>query len=636
MGRSATGGRSLSGGFAVSSRDAALIARRAILATWILAAGCATSDHRTSPSADANSETDATSPATVDAATSQEVMDGGVAAMDAGEVSWPEPKEQDANSDVQAPAFDAAVSTMDAASDSQLDPETAPTPECSWVDTGVAVIESHADIERLRGCSELTSSVVILGSSLEDLKGLEGLRVIRGFLLIAPNLDIAKMVGGDDLSHTGGEITADLSSAPTGALRSLAGLEGLQSVARLELIGLDVPNLHGLSSLQSAPEIHIRHMNKLQNLTGLEQLRALRSITLSQLPISNLGGLDNVETIQRITVSSCDELRDLSGAIKLTYIDTIWLKNNHALKAVSGLALSMAPDRIMITDSPILDDITALLPADASLVTVVDLRQLPALRDLSALSHLSRINYILSIQECDGLKDLSGLEQVTFMGGLWIERCANLQSLNGLGALEKVGDRFFLIDLQALVSLEGLERATSLRQIVIDNCGALTSLAGLDTLEDGMLELNRSSLKTLESLAPAKLSEVSIRDNPLLESLEGIVSEQLLDLTIAHNDSLQHMNGLETLASIGRLVIDNNAALVDLQGLEHLTTATKLQVTTNTSLANLQSLGALTSASELAFDGNGKLPQCEVAQLASRLSLPEPAGVNDPTGICTP
>lgn len=128
--------------------------------------------------------------------------------------------------------------------------------------------------------------------------------------------------------------------------------------------------------------------------------------------------------------------------------------------------------------------------------------------DIEALADVDEIEE-LRIEESD-LRDLRGFECVTRLGDLYIERNAELESLDGFdGLVETVGPayggsqgsagEFFIRQNSALVEVEGFE--------------ALTSV-------DGILEISgNSSLREIHGFDSVRLvrAEVAIADNPELE-----------------------------------------------------------------------------------------------------------------------
>ncbi|GLR15917.1 GEVED domain-containing protein [Portibacter lacus] len=78
--------------------------------------------------------------------------------------------------------------------------------------------------------------------------------------------------------------------------------------------------------------------------------------------------------------------------------------------------------------------------------------------------------------------------------------------------------------------------------------------------------------------------------------------------TISNNPELLNLEGLSSLASIGRLHISYNESLLSLEGLSSLTSLEQMSIISNESLFNIDAFSAISSLYYLRVTGNPKLP----------------------------
>ncbi|HKU44818.1 MAG TPA: hypothetical protein VJR89_41955, partial [Polyangiales bacterium] len=162
---------------------------------------------------------------------------------------------------------------------------------------------------------------------------------------------------------------------------------------------------------------------------------------------------------------------------------------------------------------------------------------------------------------------------------------------------------------------------------------SVEDLAALDgvvcitgSLYIGGSESELTNLVGLDSLIGVAGS-VSIAYNENLTSLDGLDALRTVgNLGIFDNDVLEDLLGLSSLTTVrGNVDIEGNALLGSVDGLEQLTSiAFKLRIANNASLlnlnglSNLEELGTLQLGTSLYIRGNAQLPQCWVWMLQQR------------------
>jgi hypothetical protein len=567
------------------------------------------------------------------------------------------------------PAFpDGGVPVFDAGSAGA--PALAGCVNGTWF--GDVIIRAAADSLQLKGCRTIDGNMTIGANYVDNLVGLEELDTIRGTLTITP----------EPFQPWSGPAP----SAPV-RLKSLAGLDRLRSVSRLELTGLPLATLKELSALQMANEISLAGLDQLQDLRGLEsvawtvltirqnaslrsldglrtpaetrevmimtnpkledlgpltQLKYVINLSLSALPaLKTLEPLAGLRVIGVLSIDNCNGLHDLTGLAGLeTLRTTLTVSQNQQLRTLNGLAVRDGVPDATLSDNPLLESIPGLGASDGTFGNV-ELTNLPALKtlaDLKGLVHGGR----LTIRGCDGLSDLSGLSQLQTIDYLELADCLGLQSFNGVDALESISDGLLIGGLPKLSSAQGFKKLTRAAAMSIGQANALQSLVGFESLTsvDALSVENNAQLQNLHGLENVStIQSVDLQNNSSLKSLEGLSAVvELQSLSVFGNVMLTSLQGLNALSTVEQMMLSSNSALTALTGLEHLiTVGSVMSIQGNSQLASLRALAALTSVGSLDISDNRRLPQCEIEWLAKQTnSFAPPLGNNGPAGMCTP
>ena len=141
------------------------------------------------------------------------------------------------------------------------------------------VIRTDADAELYSRCETVTGDLSVVGSQLEDLSALAGLRRVTGKLEIVGNSELGELSGLERLEHAGSVI---VSGNPE--LTSLRGLEGLTRVETLVLERNGLYQAAGLSNLTEVGSLVIVDNPKLNSAQGLRSLSRARSIEIRNNP----------------------------------------------------------------------------------------------------------------------------------------------------------------------------------------------------------------------------------------------------------------------------------------------------------------------------------------------------------------
>jgi len=203
---------------------------------------------------------------------------------------------------------------------------------------------SQADIDNFQtafpNCTALQGNVIINGSDITNLTGLENLTSIGGYLRIYSNDALTSLTGLDNLTSIGGY----LSIYNNTALTSLIGLEGLTSVGGMFFIGENfaLTSLTGLDYLTSIGDnLTISNSNALTNLTGLDNMTFIGGyLKISDNDaLTSLTGLDNLTSIgDFLYIDGNDALTNLAGLDNVTSIaGYLRIEDNGTLTSLTGL-----------------------------------------------------------------------------------------------------------------------------------------------------------------------------------------------------------------------------------------------------------------------------------------------------------
>lgn len=333
----------------------------------------------------------------------------------------------------------------------------------------------------------------------------------------------------------------------TGGLRIEAGLSAVELPA-LEYVGGDLTVYHGSVATVSLPELRsIGLMLKLDaamSLTAIELPKCTRVGTViirECQALTNLDGLAGIHTLNPLNLN-------LYGALSLVHnwhlanidglsgiggrVGGVGVEYCYALTSLAGLGgISIAERGFEI------DQCNALISlAGLSLTEVHSHCQIwgnAGLTSLTGLERLHRVDGTLQIENNQALGNLTGLSSLVQLGGLSVQHCESLTSLDGLAAVPAMntGGIFIkycdqLTDISALSSVQTLHG-----HLDIEVCPGLTTLAGLEELvsigSDLRLEKNYN-LETLEALSALRHIEggITLNHNHKLESLDPLLGLQ--------------------------------------------------------------------------------------------------------------
>jgi hypothetical protein len=242
------------------------------------------------------------------------------------------------------------------------------------------------------------------------------------------------------------------------------------------------------------------------------------------------------------------------------------------------------------------------------------------LGDLAGLSSISDITGDLEIRSntmLSNLDDLQGLTRI-ISGGVSISDNASIENINGLANLNAIPESLTIHGNPGLLNIDGLAR--------LDSIGDDVEIG----YNDALTTIGMSSLEYIGGF-------FTIQQNPDLVSIQGLsnlnhigqFSPSGMALTIAYNEALASLNGLQALDTIpGVTAIVGNASLINLDGLSSLKSVdgfsynAGIEITGNASLENVSGLSGIEiitggRASYLTISSNPVLTGIDLPNLQS-------------------
>jgi len=181
-----------------------------------------------------------------------------------------------------------------------------------------------------------------------------------------------------------------------------------------------------------------------------------------------------------------------------------------------------------------------------------------------------------------GANGYTNITGTIFIGQLFVN--SDISSLNSLAKLEIIGGGLNIQGYNPLTNLSGLENLTSVGAIYIQ----FSELTNLDELEN-LTSLDGGNSGGLTSFFSSNKNLTNIDGLKNLKSINSL-------LHIENNSLLTNLNGLSSLTSIGALRIENNENLNNLNGLSNLSSISNyLMIKSNSQLNSISELTNLKS-----------------------------------------
>lgn len=412
------------------------------------------------------------------------------------------------------------------------------------------------------GCTEIEGDVEIDGNSIHNLDSLSVLLSIGGNLLIETCNNLSNLNGLSNMESIAGDFLIKDNDNLT-SFEDLTNLSHIGGEFNIE-DNYHLTSLEGLSSLSSIlGNIIIEHNNSLISLTGLDNVNPA---SIHHLNITRNNSLSTCHV-----ASICGYLANPNGKVTI-YLNAEGCSSPTQIAANCGITLPCLPygDYYFFTQSEI-DNFQTYYPGCTEITGNVEISG-DDIVNLEGLNVLTSISWNFLIEDNSLLLDLTGLENLTTIGGSLV-----------------IGSGYQ--DYQALTSLSGLDNLTSIGgQLYISKNDDLTGLFASNSL--------------------ASIEELYIRNNNMLTGLTGLngINGELGNLEISNNASLLSLAGLDDITSVGYIAaIRNNNALSNIEGLGNLLSTEWLYITNNPILTDLSGLGNISITVALSISENDAL-----------------------------
>jgi hypothetical protein len=364
--------------------------------------------------------------------------------------------------------------------------------------SGTVEATTQAQIDALAGCEEIVGDLVIYGEL--DLQPLGSLRIVRGNFHLRPNDE----------------------DYPAGAA-SLQGLESLEQVSTLNLMGLSD--------------------------TDLSPLAGLTMVLLDPLSPWTEGGY--------ISIDSCNNLTDLTGLGGLREWQRLSLDGNASLSTLRGVGIPAGEASLFATNMPALRDLGALAP----------LRHMEMLRlwntGLQSLDGLElEIVRSLDLRFNSALVDLDALNSLRSVSSLALGGNAALQHLPAMPDLQRILREVIIVGNAELRSIP--QYAAGPADARLGLSGWVSSAENPDTVSNLFLFFEVGNNPKLTQLSvPSGFRRgqyIGIYDNPSLTELDMSSVEKLDMLSLRNNVALPGV-AIDALQTVDDLSVTGNTAL---------------------------------------------------------------------------
>lgn len=497
----------------------------------------------------------------------------------------------------------------------------------SVIDGSVIITNNNklTSLEGLHNLDSLGRIEISSNSTLSSLEGIRNLRYLEGSFEMYQCPKISNLSGLENLTTIG----RSLRLGSNKGLKNLGGLESLTSVGwslwihkNNQLINLDeLANItdfgQELQAINADGDITISKNYNLKDIKGLSGISNVWSVLIDKnSSLISLEGLENIDSIKGSLTIDNNGLMSLLGLDNLTSIDKdLKIENNGNLISTEALSnVSFVGDNISIISNIHLETLTGMNGLQTINGNLV-IRENKLMKSIVGMNQLKDIGGSLIIENNKDLNSLIGLQSLITIGKDLKIRNSSLSNFMDIGTLSTLGGRLEIRSNFQLKDLSGFGHLYQTTGISIHGNPALQNLKGLHNLAKSFgsvyVSVNDSlrNLMGLNSLKSVDGSTIEIRNNDMLESLEGLEQLAFAEfVSINGNPRLINLDGLSSLTKThGPLTIFNNSMLLDIDGVR------------NIDPNSIKSEYA--GINDLEIFGNTKLSQCSVKSICGALSI---------------
>jgi hypothetical protein len=278
---------------------------------------------------------------------------------------------------------------------------------CVGPNEGFVIEDARALAELIeRQCDAIEGSLWLVAPDIEDVTGLDSLKVVSADLVIRGAERLANLQGLAGVEALGGSLVVQGNAA----LRDLSGFEGLRSIGRASDVGSVVITENG--ALTSIAALAVADISRL-------------SVTVANNPeLARLAGLSGARSLSNVVIVDNESLESLNGLAGVTDLESLTVANNAAVPDVNLPALERA-GAFTLTGNTRLAQLR--MPALSRLEMALTVAANPVLESIE-MTALESVAGSVTISANAGLArlELEGLESVgalTVSGNARLPQC---------------------------------------------------------------------------------------------------------------------------------------------------------------------------------------------------------------------
>ena len=497
-------------------------------------------------------------------------------------------------------------------------------------------------LDGLSALQEITLALQIKNCGITDLQGLENLDSIGELLLFrtpVKSLDALSnlkkigsiRIGGCDsltslagltmtsLRHLGvgfnNNIMEDTTfTYPNASLVDFSGLESLESIDELEVIGGQIQSFNGLQNVNKIGSILIAG-SQLADFQGLTHLTQVDDIILGFPFHHHLGFFEELRPFGT-------QFTSFHGLEAITHLNSLELMDCHQLTNFAGLeGIKNINDHLYIgrneeyhyTDAP---------PPYGETTDQFGNNQL---NSFAGLTNLEKIGGALVVLNQTALGDCTGLEKLKSANRISIYS-SQMDSLGGLDGLVSLNELYLSGHFK---NLAGISLVDSVDNVYVQNMpdfqSDLSYLATFDVVKKNLILSRIHGVTSFSGLAGiSKIGALTGKEMDDLISVSGLgISQEVQNLRLEGNQSLESLDGIGASHHIQYLSLVNNNSLKNLDGLNVFDTIPFLKIgdyapqcqfcppvaNGNDSLVDISGIENV-GVSQITIAGNHQLPVC--------------------------